>query len=140
MGLLLVRHAAAGKRSEWNGNDRLRPLDKRGRRQARGLVDVLAPWRIERVLTSPYARCVQTIEPLAARLRLAIEEREELAEGVDRTTALALVDEVDGTLAVLCTHGDVVLELVGEGLAKGATAVLERDGELRRALLVPPPV
>jgi hypothetical protein len=51
-----------------------------------------------------------------------------------------LVDEIDGTLAVLCTHGDVVLELVGEGLAKGATAVLERDGELRRALLVPPPV
>ena len=33
--VLLVRHARAGDRSEWEGDDRLRPLDKKGRRQAK---------------------------------------------------------------------------------------------------------
>ena len=43
MRLLVVRHASAGDRSRWKGDDRLRPLDRRGRRQAEGLVTVLDP-------------------------------------------------------------------------------------------------
>jgi 8-oxo-dGTP diphosphatase len=138
MPLLLVRHAAAGKRSAWTRDDRLRPLDERGRSQAEGLVHTLARWKVERVLTSPYVRCVQTVEPLAERLGLPIEERGELAEGAGRDAAMALVDEVDGTSAVLCTHGDIVLELLGEDLKKGAAAVLESADPLRRISVVPP--
>ena len=37
----LVRHARAGHRAQWDGNDTLRPLDERGRRQAELLVDQL---------------------------------------------------------------------------------------------------
>jgi phosphohistidine phosphatase SixA len=137
--LLLVRHAAAGKPSEWEGDDRLRPLNDRGRRQAQALIAVLAPWKIERVLSSSYLRCVQTVEPLAETRELQIEKREELEEGAGRGAAIGLIQEIDGKPAVLCTHGDVVVDLLGEELKKGATAVLEIDGGLRAVEVVPPP-
>lgn len=39
--LILVRHALAGSRQEWKGDDDLRPLDERGRAQAEVLATVL---------------------------------------------------------------------------------------------------
>lgn len=123
--LVLIRHGSAGDREAWTGNDRERPLDERGRRQAERLVSALAPYDIERVLSSPALRCVQTVEPLASHLGVEIESRRELMEGASREEALALVDELVGSAAALCTHGDVVFELLGDGLKKGAAAVLE---------------
>lgn len=129
---VLVRHASAGDRDEWDGDDRLRPLDARGRRQAAGLVELLHPLRIGRVLSSPYARCVETVEPLAAALGLPVEQDERLAEGAGRA-ALELLCE-NGV--VCCTHGDVVEDVLGHGLKKG-TAVLLRDGVVVRELPAP---
>jgi hypothetical protein len=65
------------------------------------------------------------MEPLARELGLEIEERDELTEGATREEALALVEEVRGAGVVLCTHGDVVLELLGTEMKKGETAILE---------------
>jgi 8-oxo-dGTP diphosphatase len=140
MAILLVRHAAAGKRSVWNDDDRMRPLDEKGRRQAEALPAALAPWRVERILTSPYVRCVETVEPLAEVRGLAIEERDELAEGAGRKAALSLIHELGGTQAVLCTHGDVVVDLLGDELKKGATAVLEPEDGLRPLSVIRPPL
>jgi phosphohistidine phosphatase SixA len=131
--LVLIRHASAGDREMWSGDDRERPLDERGRRQAEGLVSALEPYDIEHVLSSPARRCVQTVEPLASHLSVEIEKRPELMEGASREEALALVDELRGSAAALCTHGDVVFELLGDGLKKGAAAVLRPDdNDLRR--------
>jgi len=122
--LVLVRHASAGDRKRWSGDDRQRPLDERGQRQAEELVISLAAHRFERIVSSPYLRCTQTVEPLAHHCGLRVEERDELAEGASRDEALALVEEMRGAGVVLCTHGDVVLELLGAELRKGETAVL----------------
>ena len=65
--LLLVRHGHAGTKEGWADDDRLRPLDARGRRQAKHLVGVVAPMHPTRLLSSPYARCLQTMEPVAAK-------------------------------------------------------------------------
>ena len=43
--LVLVRHAKAGKRANWPGEDSQRPLDNDGRRQARRLARLLAVLR-----------------------------------------------------------------------------------------------
>jgi phosphohistidine phosphatase SixA len=140
MPIILLRHASAGHRASWEGDDELRPLDERGRRQSEALVEALSNWPIERVVTSPHVRCVQTVEPLAAAVGLEIEEREQLAEGSGRGDVLRLIDELGGASAVLCTHGDVVEELLGSGLKKGAAAVLESEGDrLRQVELVAPP-
>jgi 8-oxo-(d)GTP phosphatase len=140
MTVLLVRHAAAGK-STSAPDDHLRPLDERGWQQAEKLVDALAPYEVQRILTSPYVRCRQTVERLAPALGLPIEERPELAEGSAADDVLRLVESLDGETAVLCTHGDVVYELLGEESKKGSTWVLEvaPDGGLARREYLPPP-
>lgn len=131
--VLLVRHARAGERSEWVGDDRHRPLDRKGRRHADGLVDHLAEYPVDRVLSSHAVRCTQTVVPLAAARGLEIEEAAELFEGSTDTDVLGLLESVDAECVVLCTHGDVIEELVGEMLKKGTTEVLEHeDGRLRR--------
>jgi phosphohistidine phosphatase SixA len=138
--VLLVRHARAGK-STSAPDDHLRPLDERGWEQAEKLVDTLAPYDARRILTSPYVRCRQTVEPLARVLRLAVEEQPELAEGSTAEDVLRLVGSLDGETAVLCTHGDVVYELLGEESKKGSTWVLDvgPDGSLERQDYLPPP-
>lgn len=133
MTVLLLRHAVAGHGTD-APDDHLRPLDERGRRQADRLPDALAGYDVQRVLTSPYVRCRQTVEPLAGSLGLPIEERPELAEGSTAEDVLDLVRSLDGETAVLCTHGDVVSEVLGEESKKGSTWVLEvgQDGSLER--------
>jgi len=137
--LLVVRHARAGKRREWQGDDRLRPLDEKGRRQAAGLPGLLARFEIARIASSPYLRCTQTAEPLGEPRGLPIEERHELEEGASLEETLALLREL-GDDAVLCTHGDVLVNLFGEAGQKGSTRVAElRDGGLAVVEYLPPP-
>lgn len=139
MTILLVRHATAGKRERWQGDDRLRPLDEHGVEQAAKLTAVLEPYGIGRICSSPYTRCRQTVEPVAERLGLDIQERDELAEGAGREAALALARELSESTPVLCTHGDIVFALLGEESKKGSTWVLElADDELIRIEYLPP--
>ncbi len=140
MTILLVRHASAGNRKRWEGDDRLRPLDKKGGRQAAGLVDALADYPLERLLSSPYVRCTQTLAPLGEARGLDVEVADELAEGAGRDDVMRLLDGQGGSLVALCTHGDVVEELLGREIPKGATQVLERVGdELVEATYLSPP-
>jgi 8-oxo-dGTP diphosphatase len=111
MGMFLVRHADAGDRADWEGDDALRPLTEAGLQQARGLAGRLAPYRPRRLLSSPHVRCVQTLEPLASALRVAIEHQPDLAEGRIRQAVElfhSLLARQTGDGIVLCSHGDVV--------------------------------
>lgn len=152
--IYFIRHAKAGNRLRWTGPDHLRPLTKAGRRQAKALVALLEPQPFSRLLSSPYARCVQTLEPLAETRGLQLETADELSEGAPAGGALALMLSIaaDGP-AALCTHGDVMMHAVEELLAagvplqgplefkKGATWILEvRDGALARGRYLPPPI
>jgi len=137
--LLVVRHARAGKRREWQGDDRLRPLDEKGRRQAAGLTGLLARFELASIASSPYLRCTQTLEPLSEQRSLPIEERRELEEGASLEETLELLREL-GDDAVLCTHGDVLVNLFGEAGQKGSTRVAElRKGEPAVLEYLPPP-
>lgn len=127
--MLVVRHGRAGKRSQAGGDDSRRPLDGRGRRQALALPELLAGYQVDRILSSPYARCLGTVEPLASQLDLELEPRDELAEGASAAAVRGLISELGRSCAVLCTHGDVIAELVGPGrkARKGSVWVLEGD-------------
>lgn len=142
MAILLLRHATAGRRSRWNGPDELRPLDARGRRQAELLAESLAAYPTTRIVTSPAVRCVQTVEPLAATLGLPVEERDELEEGIEPAAVRALLEELRDETPLVCTHGDVILDLIGrEHVAKkGSTWILEPAGAgFAPAIYLPPP-
>jgi 8-oxo-dGTP diphosphatase len=92
--LYVVRHAHAGGRSSWDGDDGARPLSRKGQRQADGIADQLADAGIHRLLSSPALRCVQTLQPLAERLGLPVEDDARLEEGARLRDALALAVEV----------------------------------------------
>ncbi len=108
--LHLVRHADAGNRGAWVGNDFERPLDDHGQMQAEAIGAALAERPVRRILSSPYVRCVDTVVPLGRVLGLPVEASDELAEGSYVAEALELM----GSLAaaegdsVLCSHGDVI--------------------------------
>ena len=135
MTIVLLRHASAGDRLDWSEDDTLRPLDPRGRAQATALRDTLLGRGVTLVLSSPYVRCTETVAPLAASLRVAIEVDDRLAEGAGGAGARALLAERDGCVA--CTHGDIVEELVGRTLKKGAAAVLDSGLRLLETLKAP---
>jgi phosphohistidine phosphatase SixA len=131
MPLLLVRHASAGDRAAWEGDDRDRPLDERGRRDASELVARLESLRIEAILTSPYRRCLETVGPLARARLLEIDVREELGEEHQGDEGVALVRSLAGRDVVVCGHGGLE-SVVPEApkWKKGAVFVLGPDLEL----------
>ena len=153
MTIYLVRHAKAGERGVWEGDDQLRPLSGRGHLQARGLLEVLEGAQFDRLLSSPYVRCMETVVPLSGERGVAIEPVEALAEGATLDEALALVRKHAANGAVFCTHGDVIPMLLehyaNHGVdigatpqwPKGSTWALETDatGEVKAAQYIPPP-
>ena len=125
--MLVIRHARAGKRREWTGNDRLRPLDDRGRAQAHALVAELAAFPLERILSSPYDRCVQTVEPLATARGVQVEIVDELAEEHQAGAGVELARASAGKPVALCVHGglsDVVFEV---NQKKGEALVVDAE-------------
>jgi len=126
----LVRHAKAGDRSSWNGDDRVRPLTGKGRRQAVKVCDRLFPLVSIHsgavLISSPYTRCLQTLEPLAARLHSSVTGDDRLAEGYDRDGALELITTLPNG-SVLCSHGDVIPDVMAALQRRGTEFVTDPD-------------
>ena len=129
MPLVVIRHARAGDSSEWPGDDRKRPLDDRGVRQAAALVDELADFPLARILSSPYDRCVQTVEPLAVQRGLEVELRAELGEA-RQVEGVALVRSLVGEPVAVCVHGGLPEATFGERLKKGGMLFVDGDGRV----------
>lgn len=137
----LIRHAHAGSRSAWKGDDELRPLSEKGRAQADAITARLRDEPIERVLSSPSLRCVETVEPLAERRRLEVEAEKALLEGAEPEDAINLLFELAPQNPALCSHGDLIPKmirrLVASGMKtkdanisqKGSIWVIETDGD-----------
>lgn len=153
--LFLVRHAKAGDRSRWTGDDVLRPLSGKGRRQAVSLCERLLPLVGARsdaqLLSSTYLRCLQTLEPLAARLHSRVHVDDRLTEGGGFEGVLDMISSIpDGS--VMCSHGDIIPDVITAlerratdittepDWRKGSVWVLERTGErIATASVWPPP-
>lgn len=109
--LYLVRHAKAGERRTWEGDDHDRPLSQKGRRQSEAIAKRLAKKGATELRSSSYVRCVQTLEPLAERLGTEVVADPRLAEDEPFEPVLDLLAEAaDGT--VLCSHGDIIPAVV----------------------------
>lgn len=115
--VLVVRHAVAGSKSRYKGDDRARPLDKKGRAQAESLVGLLLAFGATDLYAAPRARCHQTLEPLAEELGVPIGDEPTLTEEAyadDRAAGRERFDDItrsDGT-PVICTQGKVIPDLI----------------------------
>lgn len=118
--MFLVRHAKAGSRSTWIGDDAVRPLTDAGHAQAVAIAERLLPFAPVALWTSPYLRCVQTLEPLAERTGLELVVDGRLAEETPLERSLAAIEDApDGT--VMCSHGDVIPDIVDGLVRRGMT-------------------
>jgi phosphohistidine phosphatase SixA len=115
MPLFLVRHASAGSRGSLGPDADLdRPLDAFGLEQATVVATLLSGRSVKKIYSSRAARCVQTVEPLAALLGIDIEAHPALLEGQTATMAVHLARELatDDTTAVFSSHGDIIPDMV----------------------------
>jgi 8-oxo-dGTP diphosphatase len=114
--LLLVRHAHAGSRADWDGPDERRHLDARGRRSARRLAEVLPLFGPTAILSAERVRCRETVAPLAERLGLSIGSLPELGEEEFHDDPDAGLDAIHRLLAprsepgvtVVCSQGGAI--------------------------------
>jgi 8-oxo-dGTP diphosphatase len=151
--LYLVRHAKAGERRLWEDDDVDRPLSTKGWKQAEMLGERLTALEVSTLHSSPYLRCVQTLEPLAGRLGRSIAVEHRLCEDEPFDPVLDLLAELPAG-AVMSSHGDIIpatlaaLERRGTEIRtpadwrKATVWVLKRNkhGDIVHATVWPPPV
>lgn len=123
--LMLVRHAKAGDRKDWNAKDSLRPLEKAGRTQAEMLVPMLRAFGVTRLHSAPRVRCEQTLAPLADELGAEVLIEDALSDeafldrpdtAVDRLLEIATRGE---GVAAVCSQGTAIPGMI-DALAAAA--------------------
>lgn len=129
--VIYVRHGRAHERKNWAGRDELRPLDKKGRRQAEFLTTELLPFKPERVYAALPDRCRDTVIPLASELDCPVVIDESFGDSIWESSpdmARARFDSVvaEGGVSVICAQGDVIPGMIAD-LAERAGLTL-KDG------------
>ncbi len=142
--LIVARHASAGRKADWPGEDAARPLDDQGEADARVLAGLLACFApAARVISSPALRCTETVRPYAEEFGGTVEaqaslvpfgrspdfpSRTEQAEAL-RHLLLSLVEQ--RRPAVLCLHRENLPEVLAQVCAAlGAASAVPADPAL----------
>jgi 8-oxo-dGTP diphosphatase len=145
--LILVRHASAGRKGDWPGDDESRPLDAQGVADAQALARLLACFALTaRVISSPTRRCTETMRPYAAGFGGTVEAEARLAPrarsaGFSSRTELAdslrrlLSDLIaERRPAVVCLHRENLPNaLAAVCAALGAPAAVPADTSLPKS-------
>ncbi|HEX2361316.1 MAG TPA: NUDIX domain-containing protein [Jiangellaceae bacterium] len=114
---VVLRHTKARKRSSWDGDDRLRPLNERGAWEARSLVAPFTAIGLDRVVSSDAVRCIDSVRPYADAAGVSMEPHKALSEeeyrsqplGAEKLTRSLLAD---GARTVVCSHRPVLPEII----------------------------
>jgi phosphohistidine phosphatase len=150
--LHLLRHAHAGDAFEWVGDDELRPLTKKGRRQSERLGTFLDDHNVrpDVIVSSPLVRAQQTAEIVAATLGMTIKIDPRLGGGFGKSELWSVLDELGAREPMLVGHDpdlsmllSYLIDAAGVSMKKGTLATIglrsrigDGDGDLR--WLVPP--
>jgi phosphohistidine phosphatase len=150
--LHLLRHAHAGDAFEWDGNDDLRPLTQKGRRQSERLGRFLNQHGIrpDVIVSSPKVRALQTAEIVAAELDMTVRTDASLGEGFGQRELWGLLDGLGAREPMIVGHDPDLSSLLayligadGISMKKAALATIDLttklgDGEGTLRWLVPP--
>lgn len=123
--LVVLRHAKAVARQDWDGPDAARPLTSRGRRQAKGIVRALRAFGVRKIVTSPAERCVATVAPLAKATgrvvtRTPLIGQDEWEQGTADVRTVIGKRVRAGKPALVCSHRPVLPSILNElALATG---------------------
>lgn len=133
--IIIQRHAAALSRAKWRKGEETRPLNSKGKKQAAALPPLISAYAPGSVVTSPWMRCVATVEPFARSGGMEIGTKDSLTEAAHEkrpSRAAAVVDRVlrSARPAVVCTHRPVlptVVSVARDHATKDAALELPRS-------------
>ncbi|MEU3306746.1 NUDIX domain-containing protein [Nocardiopsis sp. NPDC006832] len=133
--IVLLRHLSAGDKRSWDGGDLLRPLDERGRADAMSLPRVLGAYGNLRALSSSAARCTESLLPYTVECDAGMRtEPAFTVGGGGREHEVARAREAfarvldEGLPTVVCTHGELVPELLTEALTRFDAPLSQQRG------------
>ena len=111
--LILLRHAKAISRDDWQGDDLDRPLSTLGERQAKKLISILSPFSVREIHSSSAVRCYETINPLARALSLDYFFTDTLTEYIYSKNEMRSFRYIDRLLennhtTLICGHNPVL--------------------------------
>lgn len=117
--LVLLRHAKAVSRDEWQGDDDDRPLDDLGENQARRLLAIYQVFNLSQIHTSDALRCYSTVEPMAKGLGIKLEVTDKLSESgyrKDKERAFDYAKELlkEDSNSLICSHNPILPKMLNK--------------------------
>jgi 8-oxo-dGTP diphosphatase len=139
--IILLRHAKALKRTEWDGDDGDRPLEHRGQLQAKRLLPIYLPYGISEVHTSDALRCIETIDLMARLIEKTPIFSADLSEygyAKDREAPLDYVQDLmdRGISAIVCSHNPIIPKVVQKLVSKKYFKSMHRELEPAQAIVL----
>ena len=139
--IILLRHAKALKRTEWDGDDGDRPLEHRGQLQAKRLLPIYLPYGISEVHTSDALRCIETIDLMARLIEKTPIFSADLSEygyAKDREAPLDYVQDLmnRGISAIVCSHNPIIPKVVQKLVGKKYFKSMDRELEPAQAIVL----
>ena len=139
--IILLRHAKALKRTDWDGDDGDRPLENRGQLQAKRLLPIYTPYNVTEIHTSDAQRCIETIDLLARSLNKVPIFSTDLSEygfEMDREAPLDYVQDLmdRGVPAIVCSHNPIIPKVVKKLVGKKYFNSMDRELEPAQAIVL----
>ena len=139
--IILLRHAKALKRTEWDGDDGDRPLEHRGQLQAKRLLPIYLPYGSSEVHTSDALRCIETVDLMARLIEKTPIFSSDLSEygfAKDKDAPLDYVQDLmdRGIPAIVCSHNPIIPKLVKKLVGKKYFKSMDRELEPAQAIVL----
>jgi 8-oxo-dGTP diphosphatase len=111
--LIMLRHAKALAREEWQGEDEDRPLQQLGQQQARRALSIYQVYGLEQIHTSDAVRCHDTVEQMAKALDIPLTITNKVSEYTWKKNKEKAIDYAKELIKInesilLCSHNPVL--------------------------------
>ena len=116
---ILLRHAKAITRDEWQGEDDDRPLSSSGQNQAMRLLSTYQVFNIDQIHSSDAVRCYDTVKSMAKGLDIKLEVSSKLSESTykkDKEKAFDYVRELikEDKSILICSHNPILPKMLNK--------------------------
>ena len=117
--LVLLRHAKAVTRDEWQGEDDDRPLDSYGQNQAKRLLAMYQVFNLEQIHSSDAVRCYDTVVAIAKGLNIKLEVTGKLSESTFKKDKEKAFDYAKDLIklnesVLLCSHNPILPKMLNK--------------------------